>query len=82
MGTIMSIIGRDMKSQPSLNRPSPSEKRASSLATTPYLPVNESITEKMLIVPWSSRKIIKNAPLTAWMNFLPIDEVKKDIGIN
>jgi hypothetical protein len=29
------------------------------------------------MVPCSSRKIIRKAPLTAWMNFFPIEERKK-----
>jgi hypothetical protein len=29
------------------------------------------------MVPWRRRKITRKAPLTLWMNFLPMDEVKK-----
>ncbi len=50
IGTIMLITGVDMKSQPNLNSPSPAENNLSSAATTPYLPVKESITEKKLMV--------------------------------
>ena len=62
-GTIMVTIGSDMKSHPNANRPSGS----------PNLPVKLSITEKKLMVTCNPRKMIRNAPLTAWMNFLPIE---------
>ena len=77
---MMLMTGVDIKSQPSLKRPSPSEKRASSPAQAPYLPVKESMTEKKLMVACSSRNTIRNAPLTAWMNFLPMEEVKINIA--
>ena len=76
---MMEITGVDMKSQPSLKRPSPALKRLSSAAATPNLPVNESITEKKLMVPCRSRNRIRKAPLTAWMNFLPIEELNMNI---
>ena len=70
---MIEMKGVDMKSQPSLNSPSPAENSLSSAATTPNFPVNESITEKKLMVTWMSKKRIRKAPLTAWMNFLPIE---------
>ena len=74
---MMSITGVLMKSQPSWNQPSPSEKRTVSSATLPKFPCRESITEKKLMVPCKSRKITRKAPVTLWMNFLPMEEVRK-----
>ena len=74
---MMSITGVLMKSQPSWNQPSPSEKRTASSATLPNWPFRESMTEKKLIVPCRSRKMMRKAPLMLWMNFLPMEEVRK-----
>ena len=49
-GTIMSMKGRDMKSHPSLKRPSPLENNSPSEVAIPYLPVKESMTEKKFMV--------------------------------
>ena len=76
---MMEMTGVDMKSQPSLNRPSPLLKSSASAAAMPNLPVKESITEKKLIVACRRRKMIRKAPLTAWMNFLPIEELNINI---
>ena len=76
IGTMMSMNGVLMKSQPTWNQPSPVEKRTASSATLPKFPCRESITEKKLMVPCRSRKITRKAPETLWTNFLPMEEVK------
>lgn len=63
------MIGSAIKSHPFWNRPS----------GAPNLPVKVSITENELIVTCRPRNTMRNAPLTACMNFFPIEELNMNI---